>query len=427
MPNVLVHRKFVKTDVRENNNKVWQVTLFDNNDVKVEWGRVGKTLQTKTHAGGGRYKMDSLIRQKTGPRKGYKEIDVIETVAADKPKKVQSANLAQVAADQIDHTSPEVGKLITWLASVNRHTIMASTNLTFDDTTGLFSTPLGIVTPASVNQARRLLVTLGNHVANRSFDDNEYIDAIQEYLTLIPQDVGMKRGWHRTFLPNVRAVQKQGDILDSLEASYRAAVSGSAKKPKKDEPQERVFDVKLHILDDRATTRKIERMFYDSINRSHTSASLKPKKIFVVKIAEVAEAFAANAKHVGNIMELWHGTKASNLLSILKSGLVIPPASSSHVTGRMYGDGLYFSDQSTKALNYATTFWGGRDEGRYFMFVAAVAMGKMYKPHSGGGRYPHNGFDSTFAEAGRSGVRNNEMIVYRTNQVDLRYLVEFGY
>ena len=55
---------------------------------------------------------------------------------------------------------------------------------------------------------------------------------------------------------------------------------------------------------------------------------------------------------VGNVQELWHGTRAGNLLSILRAGFTIPPANAPHVTGRMFGNGVYFSDQSTKSLNY---------------------------------------------------------------------------
>jgi len=34
-------------DVDANNNKYWTGTLYDNNDVIVEWGRVGKASQSK--------------------------------------------------------------------------------------------------------------------------------------------------------------------------------------------------------------------------------------------------------------------------------------------------------------------------------------------------------------------------------------------
>jgi len=127
-----------------------------------------------------------------------------------------------------------------------------------------------------------------------------------------------------------------------------------------------------------------------------------------------------------SIRQLWHGTRASNLLSILRQGLVIPPASASHCTGRMYGSGCYFSSVSTKALNYATNFWGGSgDTSRTFMFLADVAMGKYYDAKDWGGSYPKPGTDSTWARAGRA-LKNDEMIVYRLDQCNLLYLVEFA-
>ena len=91
----------------------------------------------------------------------------------------------------------------------------------------------------------------------------------------------------------------------------------------------------------------------------------------------------------------------------------------------MFGPGAYFSDQSTKSLNYAYGYWGGSADNNCFMFLADVAMGKAYTPSSWGSGFPKRGYDSTFAKAGKSGVRNNEMIVYKTNQANLKYLIEF--
>ena len=105
--------------------------------------------------------------------------------------------------------------------------------------------------------------------------------------------------------------------------------------------------------------------------------------------------------------------------------LVIPPKSSSHVTGRMFGDGIYASDISSKALNYSVGYWGGKRDHRVFMFVLDMAMGREYIPSGyNGKRYPPKGYDSTFAKSGKSGVINNEMIVYNLNQVNLTYLLE---
>ncbi|WP_430326539.1 hypothetical protein, partial [Salmonella enterica] len=75
--------------------------------------------------------------------------------------------------------------------------------------------------------------------------------------------------------------------------------------------------------------------------------------MFYIEIGPHLGPWNANGKKVGNIKELWHGTRVGNVLSIMKGGFVIPPSNASHVTGRMFGNGVYFSDQSTKSLNYA--------------------------------------------------------------------------
>jgi poly [ADP-ribose] polymerase 2/3/4 len=125
---------------------------------------------------------------------------------------------------------------------------------------------------------------------------------------------------------------------------------------------------------------------------------------------------------------LWHGTRSSNLLSILKNGLMIPKANAAHCTGRMFGDGIYTSLQSTKALNYATDFWNksGSANQRTFMFLCEVALGKMYEPTSRAVSFPKTGTNSTWVDAGKCGVMNHECIVYDTAQINLKYLCEFG-
>src|SRR5207237_10291665 len=97
------------------------------------------------------------------------------------------------------------------------------------------------------------------------------------------------------------------------------------------------------------------------------SGYLDVVRVHEVEIGPMREAFERRGRRIGNVMELWHGTRAGNLLSILKSGFVVPPPSAPHVTGRMFGDGIYFSDQSTKSLNYAHGHSNGSREDRSFM------------------------------------------------------------
>jgi poly [ADP-ribose] polymerase len=170
--------------------------------------------------------------------------------------------------------------------------------------------------------------------------------------------------------------------------------------------------------------------FYNKTKGGHRDvAHYDVYTVYKLSIDTMSEAFKNKGSKVGNIKRLWHGTKASNMLSILKGGMIIPKGygGTIQVTGRMFGDGLYFSDQSTKAIRYATGAWGGGGSSdRKFMFLVDVAMGNEYFPSGWSGNLTlPRGYHSCFAKAGRSGVMNNEMIVYNTAQANPVYIVEF--
>lgn len=439
MPPTTMKRQFVLVDLQNNHNKYWDITVFDNDDVLCEWGRVGYgerngkhlSTQSRTYKGKGMLYAEKKIREKF--KKGYKEIDTLEG-NADASSVIASHELRQIVKEQIRSQHPQTQELIDFLTDVNAHNIYDATGgkISLDD--GLLKTARGIITQSAILKARRILDQLVPFIVNDKQDDRQAISLVEDYLTIVPQNMGMKKFTVRSFLPDTHAVQKQNALLDSLDASFSAAMDSSRAAKVEDgsniTEQPSIFDVKLELVENGAEVDRVRKLYKQSRNRMHQSSRYRVRQIYLVDIAGISNVFKNTAKHLGNVWRLWHGTKASNLLSILKSGLVIPPQSSPYVTGRMYGNGIYASDQSTKALNYATTFWSGSDEGRYFMFLLDMAMGKTYTPKTkgwgmAGGEYPKAGYNSTFAKAGVSGVMNNEMIVYNVNQVNLVYLVEF--
>ena len=435
MPTIVEKHELVCVNLRDNNNKYYNIELHDNGDVLSRWGRVGygNSSQEKLYPGIGRYGMEKKMREKN--KKGYKEIETLDAQASNgtTAKAVAQGSLQRLAQEQIVSSHPQTQKLIAYLTKVNAHNIYDATGgkIEFSIDNGMLKTARGIITQRAITEARGLLDDIAEYVAKRSFNDYQVIDLVENYLTIVPQNMGMKRFTVEGFLPDVTAVQKQNSLLDALDASFSAAVKVKPKRgdeDKKDDPK--IFDVQLEIIEDGGTMDKIRKLYEQSKNRQHQSSRFKIERAYAVKVASVAAAFEKARKKYGEVWRLWHGTKASNLLSILKSGLIIPSSSSPHVTGSLYGRGIYASDQSTKALNYATSFWGGRDEGRYFMFLLDMAMGKVYTPKaSAWGRvnesFPKPGYDSTFAKGGISGTVNNEMIVYKLDQVNLVYLVEF--
>lgn len=414
--------RFILANIENNNNKFWNALLFDDGTVETQWGRVGEDGQRKRFPYVGENYFDSKCREKQG--KGYQAQKTLNNGVG--AKSLEAEKLADVAAEQIETNSPETLSLVSYLARINVHRILEATNMQYDISRGTFSTPLGIVTGDGIVEARALLNDIAEYVIARDYGHRCFIQKLNDYLMLVPQNIGRGRPDPAVLFPDVEAVRRQNGILDSLEASLQMILSQPQEKETEESPLPRMFEAKLHLLEDVFEIGRIQAKYEETRQSIHASRHLEVKRVFSIEIGSMRRAFEEEGQKVGNVRELWHGTRASNLLSILKSGFFIPPSNAPHVTGRMFGNGVYFSDQSTKSLNYACGYWDGRREDNCFMFLCDVAMGNAFTPSGPSSHLPAPGCDSTFAQAGKSGVANNEMIVYKTCQINPRFLVEFA-
>lgn len=436
MPNVVEARKFTCVNNEgSNNNKYWNITLYDDDTVCCEWGRVGRK-QGDNCKQGGRRLFDSLIAEKTSdsrPKdKRYRENKTIESnVAIDVTSVKSGGNLRDVAKKQIVFSDcPITSKLIDELVAANAHDILKASggSIKYDTSSAQFTTPQGIIVPDQVKQARDLLSELADAVADRQWAKVVNNRKFLEYLCLIPHDIGMRRADFEEMFPDLQSVQQENNLLDGLETSFNDIVAGKDKKPakkKKKDDAPKVFNLKLAYVQDQNVFSRIKKKYHDTRKDMHVCAHLDVKNVYAVEIAVVKEAFDKACQRLTNKMELWHGTTTPNLLSILKSGLRIRPPQNARITGKMFGNGIYFAKDSTKSLNYSYGYWNGTRNERCFMFVADVLMGKYYTPDGPTHNLPKTGSDSTWAKSRESGVANDEMIVYKEDQYNLTYLVEF--
>jgi poly [ADP-ribose] polymerase 2/3/4 len=418
-------RMFVLTDANANNNKFWEVSIDAGEAVSSRNGRVGSAGQARV-LGRGRSLFEAKIREKT--KKGYREVEIVGKPASGA---VNGTALVSAAEEQIGRGNPVITDLVRQLARINRHQILAASGgqMDLDLSTGVISTPVGVVTAENVSKARGLLDGFERFVSRGDFDAPAFVTGLEDYLMLVPQKVGARRGWHRDFITGIDSLVQQNALLDQLDASIdiakarmKEAGEAGASAPA------RIFDIEMSLSEDAALRKRITAFYEAGRQVRHASHKLRIGRIFEVSLGDMARNWREDGAKVGGVMELWHGTRAHNLLSIFKSGLIIPKENGSiHVTGRMFGNGIYFSDQSTKSLNYAHGYWdGGAKDDRCFMFLADVAMGKPWHPtRTGSNVKPPEGHDSVFARGGQDIVINNEMIVFRTSQVNLKYLVEF--
>ena len=420
-------------DPAENSNKVWIGLVFDDGMFEARFGRVreGANLASKQK----RFSSEAFAivelerKHNEKLRKGYRDTSVLSgaeseiVISNHKPAELGKIAVEQICGDAADQTTSD---LIKYLAEVNIHQITHSTSIRYNAQTATFSTPLGVLTPDAISDARNLLGKIKT-ANDGGFSSNFRHTLVCDYFRLVPADFGVKIPSSSSLLDSPDKITKQNSILDALDAAIGTANSSAQTSGDK------IFACKLVKLphwteEGKSKFREIKTLFEKTRNSGHTTSGLKLTRVYEVEINSMKSNFEKVSVKIGNVRsDLWHGTKASNLLSILKNGLMIPKSSASHCTGRMFGDGIYTSLQSTKALNYATNMWNGSGAAKQktFMFLTEVALGKMLEPKTRT-NFPRKGFDSTWVEAGTCGVMNHEAIVYDTKQINLKYLCEFS-
>lgn len=419
-------------DTKLNCNKFYDMTLDASGQIIAKYGRVGQSGQKKIYSGG-EVKFNSLLRAKI--KKGYREAE-LERKSESGSSVVVKGNAIDVALEQIAYSDNESKELIKRIASANIHNIVGNTNITYDEKDGLFKTPLGIVKKNAVLKAMELLDKIKTILDKNaiSVKDEERLDYLNtEYFYLIPNKV--KNAREKRFLIYSKENWKKQkhvctSLLDTLELLEELK---SGKKELKEEAEKndlpKVFDVNIEHIKDKTTLDEIINMYEKSKNDMHGKRVKNSKvlNIYRISLSSQQKAFDKAEKEIGNVHLLWHGTRVANALSIMSKGLLMPKSSPGQKIGAMFGDGLYFANQSSKSLQYCDgLFWasGTNSKDKIYMFLASVAVGKSQVPTGMTRKKPASGYNSYWAKAGKSGVRNDEIIVFKPEQVRLDYLLE---
>lgn len=217
-----------------------------------------------------------------------------------------------------------------------------------------------------------------------------------------------------------RIIKRESDLLMAMEGVFQK--KGHTMKKTEDFTQ---FDVQVF----KATEKQKQQVM------SHLSDTLKPKvkEIYRVIPKQQQEQFDRYLKkhNIKKCKQLWHGSRNQNWLSIIKKGLLLNP--DAIITGKMFGQGVYFAPSSMKSWNYTSyhgTSWAGGNSDCAFMGLYAVAYGTPYDVNTWDSQTDYReemkkrNCDCVHAHAGAS-LRNDEIIFYDEAATVLNYIVEF--
>ena len=126
----------------------------------------------------------------------------------------------------------------------------------------------------------------------------------------------------------------------------------------------------------------------------------------------------------------FHGSKNQNYLGLLSEGPLLNP--DAPITGKMFGYGIYLAPRAKKSINYTDisgSVWAKGKKHRAYLAVYKTAYNNAKDIYtwtsSMTGYRASNIFpnDAVFAHKGSSLI-NDEVIIYREEQLTIQYLIE---
>lgn len=374
----------------ENNNKYYEM-IENSNSITVNYGRVD---HTKTTISKPLHHWDKLIKEKTA--KGYK--DVTHLVTTVLKKETEEVKLEKV-----------VGKVGSFLELMSNYT----NNLV--KTT--YSVKATAVSQQQIDEAQKHINDL-NSLIKKKFTDKEANDILIELYMVIPRKMDNVK-WH--LLPQIKLdkiLQQEQDNLDAMASQV------SMNKPSK---KSKVNKKTINLMDKLGISMKECNVNSDI---KYLTDQISPSKILGI--------YEVNKKEEDEIFEKWmskqknkttriliHGTRCTSVIPILEIGLKIRPNGNFQFSGKVYGNGNYYSETVSKSLNYT-----GYDNDQ-ILLVYEVHTGNpfIYDGWYRGNSFPldyknlsERGYDSTFVKAG-GGLLNTEIIAYREEQCRIRYII----
>ncbi|CAM9797730.1 unnamed protein product [Lampetra planeri] len=456
-----------QTNVGLNNNKFYLIQLLKDNDMKsfsvwMRWGRVGRvgmnSLKNCSNLLGAQELFEDKFFQKTknewSQRSSFQKVpgkyDIVpidystdamqtsETDGAQKPPPLQKQSLLDL----------RVQNLLELICNVRamEETIL---EMKFDAK----KAPLGKVTKAQIKAGYESLKKVESCLKRNVFG-REMVDACSEFYTRIPHDFGMKTPPLIRTEKELKEKIQLLEVLSDIEIAIKFIRSAEQTEHRLDQCYQELHCKMTPLERDHADFKMIERYMTSTHASTHNEYSLSILDAFVVEKEGEAEKFLAD---YGNRMLLWHGSRLSNWAGILSQGLKIAPPEAP-VTGYMFGKGIYFADMCSKSANYCYTT---QKKNVGLVLLSEVALGKCAEllaandqadklpkgKHStkGLGKVAPDPSNSVKIDGGdvtvpmgpstETNVTNpsgftlnyNEYVVYRPEQVRMRYLLKVSF
>jgi poly [ADP-ribose] polymerase len=462
------------TDIEKNNNKYYsgEIQLANTGQARIftDYGRVGSTPTQEVRlcdsVAEAQKEFDKLVKSKI--KKGYTEIKLVKAdVGSDLGK--QKVEQELVTANTLSNLKVKFNEI----AKSKLHTEVQSLVRGWFGDTAMFiqrnldtaKCPLGQLSLHQINLGKDILNQARTICTNKP-DVQELNKLTSSYYTNIPHVLGHKINVDALRFDSNEKIDRALDILDVFsDAKNIEKVLGD--KSSIDSQYESLKADIEYVEQDSPIYKWIDAMFHETRAANHKGlGKIKVLKVYKLHRRNEEKIFNTTmetiAKECGkfnppqilagftknrpdsdkdlldfysrsNTFPVWHGSRKANMVGITTRGLLIRPSGVAHA-GSMFGDGVYWASNSTKAVNYTDakgSVWAKGNADSAFLLLADCAFGNQrvaYRSHFFTKKELKTDH-SVWAQAGQ-GLYNDEFIVYNPSgeqqQHRVRYVVEFA-
>lgn len=394
-----------------NNNKYYDM-VPKGDYIEIKYGRVDSTCTTITKPIG---EWDKIYKSKI--KKGY--VDKSDLVATLVEEVTESNNEYKPIPNAI------VAKIVKRLQDFAQQTIKEHYNIKESQ-----------VTQAMIDEAQTILISLVKCKTITTFNET-----LLKLFTTIPRKMGQVQNYLASTISDFsRIITREQDLLDVMKSQVVVCTLKEKKNNSNDDEYKNNCTILEALgIEIEETTAADVKIIKKELN------DIADKYVASWRIKNIATEQRFNKFMQDNgITEyryLWHGTRNENLWSILQKGLLLrPELAGVRTNGKMLGYAIYSSPTSRKSYGYTSNGYWTRGSGNksVFMILNKVALGKIHDIYAFDQKYYNftyerlqkeaPGCHSMWAHAGMNtgwgSLKNDEIVVYKEDQVTCNYLVE---
>lgn len=373
-----------QTDIKQNSNKFYIMQIIVSSSNKyylfIVYGRTGETGKSSIKEYDNQvsiiYAFEKQYKTKTGNDWHSKTFTkkAGKYYMTDIDYEAEFKKLAPDIADKIKQIEPpsklsiDVQDLIGLLSDVS---MMQESMVSLDIDTKKM--PLGKLSHNQLEKADQVLNKLEHLIAtknNNLVSEDGIVELSSEYYTYLPMACGRKTP---PLIDNSTILDNYRNIINELK-NIVIAVRIKENSKIGDNKIDSIYDginTNIDVLD------KSNPMYNEILQYiNNTQGKTHHCNVDVVNIFQIQQHNKTNTDITPKML-LFHGSALTNWLSILKHDLLINPTAVKNnvvVTGKMFGNGIYFANCVSKSWNYCRSY---SSKGYACLALAEVAVGNM--------------------------------------------------